>query len=388
MSKRDYYDVLGTKRDASADELKKAYRKLAMKFHPDRNPNDPESERKFKEINEAYDVLKDENKRASYDRFGHAAFEGGMGGGRGAGAGGFDFSGSFSDIFDDLFTEFTGGKRRGQAGGGAGAAESGGQRGADLRYNMQISLEDAFKGKQQNITLSTSVGCEECKGTGAEKGAAPVTCPTCQGAGRMRAQQGFFTIERTCHTCQGSGKIIEKPCKSCAGTGTTRKDKTLAVSIPSGVEDGTRIRLAGEGEAGFRGGPAGDLYIFLSIKQHRFFKRDGANIHCQVPVSMVAASLGGSVEVPTIDGSKVKVAIPEGTQTGAQFRLRSKGMSVLRSSSRGDMYIHVQVETPVNLSKKQKDLLRDFDNSGGGKNSPESAGFFDKVKELWDDLKE
>lgn len=379
MSKRDYYEVLGVKRDASAEEMKKAYRKLAMKYHPDRNPDDPEAEKKFKEINEAYDILKDENKRASYDRMGHAAFEGGMGGGRG----GFDFSGSFSDIFDDLFSDFTGGGRR--RGGGA---ETAAQRGADLRYNLQIALEDAFKGKQQNITVTTSVACDSCKGSGGEKGSPPVACPTCNGAGRLRGQQGFFTIERTCHTCQGTGKIIEKPCKTCAGTGATRKDKTLAVNIPAGVEDGTRIRLGGEGEAGFRGGPAGDLYIFLSIKPHRFFKRDGANLHCQVPVSMVNATLGGPVEAPTIDGGKVKVTIPEGTQTGAQFRLRGKGMSVLRSSSRGDMYIHVQVETPVNLNKKQKDLLKEFDSSGGGKNSPESAGFFDKVKELWDDLKE
>jgi len=383
MSKRDYYDALGVKRDATADELKKAYRKLAMKFHPDRNPDDPEAEKKFKEINEAYDVLKDENKRAAYDRMGHAAFEAGMGGG-GRGGGGFDFSSAFSDIFDDLFSDFSGGKRRG----GGGGAESSAQRGADLRYNLEISLEDAFKGKQQNITVSTSVTCGECSGSGGQKGSAPVACPTCQGAGRIRAQQGFFTIERTCHTCQGSGRIIEKPCKVCAGTGLTRKDKTLSVNIPAGVEDGTRIRLAGEGEAGFRGGPTGDLYIFLSIKPHRFFKRDGANIHCQIPVSMVTAALGGTVETPVIGGGKVKVTIPEGTQTGAQFRLRGKGMSVLRSSARGDMYIHAQVETPVNLNKKQKELLREFDGSGGATNSPESAGFFEKVKELWDDLKE
>ncbi len=384
MSKRDYYEVLGVDRNADAAALKKAYRKLAMKYHPDRNPDDEKAEVKFKEINEAYDVLKDEDKKAAYDRYGHSAFEGGMGGGKGAG--GFDFSGNFSDIFDDLFSEFTGGRRRGPQAGPDG--ESAGQRGADLRYNLQISLEDAFKGKQQNITISTSVACEGCNGTGGAKGTSPVTCPTCQGSGRIRAQQGFFTIERSCHTCQGTGKIIEKPCGKCAGTGLTRKDKTLSVNIPSGVEDGTRIRLAGEGEAGFRGGPAGNLYIFLSIKPHRLFQCEGPNIHCKVPVSMVTASLGGTIEVPTIDGGKVKVTIPEGTQTGAQFRLRSKGMSVLRSSSRGDMYIHAQVETPVNLSKKQKDILRDFDSTGGGKNSPESAGFFDKVKELWDDLKE
>jgi molecular chaperone DnaJ len=384
MAKQDYYEILGVARGADAADIKKAYRKLAMQYHPDRNQNDKAAEKKFKEINEAYDVLKDDDKRAQYDRFGHAAFEGGAGGRPGAGAAGFDFSGSFSDIFDDLFSEFTGGRRRG----GSGGEQQTAQRGADLRYNMQISLEDAFKGKQQNITISTSVSCGECNGSGGEKGSSPISCTTCQGSCIIRAQQGFFTIERTCHTCQGAGRIIEKPCRICAGSGTTRKDKTLSVSIPSGVEDGTRIRLSGEGEAGFRGGPAGDLYIFLSVKPHRIFRRDGANIHCQVPVSMVTAALGGSIEVPTIDGGKVKVAVPEGTQTGAQFRLRNKGMSVLRSSTRGDMYIHAQVETPVNLSKKQKDILRDFEHTGGGKNSPESSGFFDKVKELWDDLKE
>ena len=382
MSKRDYYEVLGVAKGASADEVKKAYRKLAMKYHPDKNPGDAEAEQKFKEINEAYDVLKDEQKKAAYDRFGHGAFDGGMGGGAGAGGGGFDFSGNFSDIFDDLFNEFSGARKRG--GGGQGAA----QRGSDLRYNMQISLEEAFKGKQENITITTSVTCESCDGSGGEKGSKPISCSTCGGRGSIRAQQGFFTVERSCHTCQGTGKIIEKPCKKCAGSGTVRKDKKLNVTIPSGVEEGTRIRLAGEGEAGFRGGPAGDLYIFLSVKPHRFFKRDGANIHCSVPITISTAALGGAIEVPTIDGGKVKVSIPEGTQTGHQFRLRGKGMAILRSKSRGDMFIHVTLETPVQLSKKQKEILRDFDQTGTIKNNPESSGFFDKVKEFWEDLKD
>lgn len=379
MSKRDYYEILGVERGADADAIKKAFRKLAMQYHPDRNAGNKEAEQRFKEINEAYDVLKDEQKRAAYDRFGHQAFEGGMGG---AGAGGFDFSGSFSDIFEDLFGEFTGQRRRGPGGGGAQARA----RGSDLRYNLQISLEDAFRGKQQTITLTTAVACDSCSGSGAEKGAEPVTCTTCSGRGKIRAQQGFFTVERTCHVCQGTGKIIENPCRKCAGTGTTRKDKSLAVNIPAGVEEGTRIRLAGEGEAGMRGGAPGDLYIFLSVKPHPLFRREGPNIHCNVPIAMTTAALGGNIEVPTIDGGRVKVTIPEGTQTGHQFRLRGKGMSVLRAPSRGDMYIHAQVETPMHLNKKQKDLLKEFDKTTGKDTSPESASFLDKVRDFWEDL--
>ncbi len=385
MTKEDYYSLLGVERTADEATLKKAYRKLAMQYHPDKNPGDAKAEQKFKEISEAYDVLKDPDKKAAYDRYGHAAFEGGMGGGRGASAG-FDFGGGFSDIFEDLFSDFTGGRRG--AGAGASAGSSGRRRGSDIRYNLQISLEDAFKGKKQDITLTTSVTCDACNGTGGEKGAQPVTCSACGGRGSVRAQQGFFTIERTCHVCQGTGKIIENPCRKCGGSGAVRKDRTLAVTIPAGVEEGTRIRLSGEGEAGYRGGPQGDLYLFLNVKPHPFFRREGADIHCTVPITFTTAALGGSVEVPTIEGSRVKVSIPEGTQTGHQFRLRGKGMSVLRSKSRGDMFVHARVETPVKLTKRQRELLQEFDQTSGSSTSPESYGFFDKVREFWEDLKD
>ncbi len=380
----DFYTTLGVSKSASEDDLKKAYRKLAMQYHPDKNQGNAEAEKKFKSINEAYDVLKDPQKRAAYDRFGHDAFSGGMGQGAGGGGfSGFSAGGSFSDIFEDLFSEFTG--RRG----GAGQAQSSAARGSDLRYNLDIELEDAFKGRQKTIKVTTSAACESCDGSGAQKGSTPETCTTCNGRGAVRAQQGFFTVERGCTTCQGTGKIIKNPCKTCAGSGRTRKEKSLSVSIPSGVEEGTRIRLAGEGEAGFRSGPAGDLYIFLSIKPHRIFKRDGANIYCGVPIPFSTATLGGHIEVPTIDGGRVKVTIPEGTQTGHQFRLKGKGMSVLRSTARGDMYIEVAVETPVNLSKKQRELLKEFDSASGGKTtSPESESFFSKVKDFWADLKQ
>lgn len=384
----DYYKTLGVSRDAGDAEIKKAYRKLAMQYHPDKNPGDALAEKKFKDINEAYDVLKDEQKRAAYDRYGHAAFEAGMGGGAGGGAhgaAGFDFTGNFADIFDDLFGEFTGNRGR-RPGGGAGSG--GAARGADLRYNLDISLEDAFRGKQQTIKITTSVTCDSCEGSGAAKGTAPENCPTCNGMGKIRAQQGFFTIERTCHTCQGTGKIIKTPCKACAGTGKQRKERSLSVNIPAGVEEGTRIRLAGEGEAGFRGGPNGDLYIFVSVRLHKLFRREGANLFCKVPLKFTTAALGGAIEVPTIEGGRVKVNIPAGTQSGHQFRLRGKGMSVLRSAARGDMYIEVAVETPVRLSKKQKELLQEFDKSAGKESNPESESFFTRVKEFWEDLKE
>lgn len=378
---QDYYQLLGVERGADEAELKKAYRKLAMQYHPDRNPGDAEAEKKFKEISEAYDVLKDDQKRAAYDRYGHAAFTGGGGGPQ---AGGFDFSSNFSDIFEDLFGNFTG--ARGRGGNNAGA--SGAARGADLRYNLDVGLDDAFKGKQQPIKITTSVACESCNGSGAEKGTSPEECPTCSGMGKVRAQQGFFTIERTCHTCQGTGKIIKNACKSCAGTGKNRKERTLSVNIPAGVEEGTRIRLSGEGEAGFRGGPAGDLYIFISVKPHPIFKRDGANIYCRVPLKFTTATLGGSIEVPTIEGGRVKVNIPAGTQTGHQFRLKGKGMTVLRSPNRGDMYIEVQLETPVKLNKRQKEIIEELDRTATKESSPESEGFFARVKEFWEDLKE
>lgn len=376
--KKDFYEILGVAKTATDEELKKAYRKLAMQLHPDRNPGDKKAEEKFKEASHAYDILSDPQKRAAYDRMGHAAFEGGMGGAGGAGgfgAGGFDFSGSFSDIFEDLFGGAFGG------GGGGRRSQQQAARGADMRYNLQISLEDAFKGKTESIKVSTNVTCDVCSGSGAEKGSKPETCTTCHGAGRVRSSQGFFTVERTCASCQGSGKIIKNPCKNCAGTGRVRKDKTLSVNIPAGVEEGTRIRLAGEGEAGARGGQTGDLYIFLSIKPHPIFERDGADIHCHVPIKMTTAILGGSVEMPTIDGGRVKVTIPEGTQNGHQFRVKGKGFSVLRSSHRGDMYLHAQVETPTKLSKKQKDMLKEFDKEDGH-TSPQSEKFFSKIKEF------
>ncbi|EKV30436.1 Chaperone protein DnaJ [Caenispirillum salinarum AK4] len=382
MSKRDYYEVLGVSKGAGADELKKAYRKQAMKYHPDRNPGDAEAEARFKELNEAYDVLKDDQKRAAYDRFGHGAFEGGMGG-AGAGAGGFsDFSSAFGGGFADIFDEMFGGGMR-----GGGRGRGGPARGHDLRYNMDITLEEAFHGKKATIQVPTGVQCEACDGSGAKSGSGVSNCGTCGGIGRVRAQQGFFTIERTCPTCGGEGQVIKDPCGECGGTGRQHKEKTLEVTVPAGVEDGTRIRLAGEGEAGMRGAPPGDLYIFLTIKPHRIFQRDGANIMCRVPIPMTTAALGGSIEVPAIDGTKARVTIPAGTQTGQQFRLKGKGMSVLRSPLRGDMFIEAAVETPVNLTKRQKELLEEFAEAGGEKDqSPESSGFFKRVKELWDDL--
>src|SRR5436853_554360 len=326
MAKQDFYEVLGVSKSATGDELKRAYRKLAMKHHPDRNPGDKNAEQKFKEISEAYDILKDDQKRAAYDRFGHAAFE--QGGGRGPGD--FGFSGGFADIFDEMFGEFMGGGRRGGQGGPS--------RGSDLRYNLEISLEESFRGKQTTVRVQTLVACDQCKGSGAEAGSKPITCPTCHGRGRVRAQQGFFTIERTCAACQGAGRVIDNPCKACAGQGRTRREKTLSVNIPPGVEDGTRIRLAGEGEAGPRAAAAGDLYIFVSIAQHAIFQRDGANIFCRVPIPITTAALGGTIEVPTVEGSRTRVTVPPGPQSGHQFRLRGRGRRVLRPNLRGAMY--------------------------------------------------
>src|SRR5947207_3803127 len=377
MAKQDFYDILGVAKSADADELKRAYRKLAMQFHPDRNAGDKTAEQKFKDINEAYDVLKDDQKRAAYDRFGHAAFEN-----RSRGPSDFPFGGGFSGGFADIFEEMFGamGGRRSQAGP---------SRGSDLRYNLEVSLEDAFRGKQTTIRVATFAQCDTCKGNGAEPGTRPTTCRTCQGHGRVRRQQGFFSIERTCPTCQGSGQTIDKPCKSCGGQGRVRREKTLSVNIPPGVEDGTRIRLAGEGEIGLRGAAPGDLYIFVSITSHAIFQRDGANIFCRVPIPFTTAALGGTIEVPTVEGNRTRVTVPAGTQSGHQFRLRGKGMTVLRSPVRGDMYIQAIVETPVNLTKRQQELLRELEKAGENrKTNPESEGFFARVKEFFEDLRE
>lgn len=380
MAKRDYYDVLGVARGASADEIKKAYRTKAKELHPDRNADNPDAESQFKEANEAYEVLKDAEKKAAYDRFGHAAFESGMGGGGrpgGYGANQGDFASAFSDVFDDLFGDFMGGR-----GGGRGRAA----RGADLRYNLRVTLEEAYSGLQKTINVPTSVACSSCSGSGAEGGAEPQTCPTCSGMGKVRAQQGFFTVERTCPTCGGLGQIIKNPCKACSGQGRVHKDRALSVNIPAGVETGTRIRLAGEGEAGMRGGPSGDLYIFIEVAKHELFERENTNLFCRVPVSMTTAALGGDIEVPTIDGGRSRVKIPAGSQSGRQMRLRSKGMPALRGGQEGDMFIELAVETPVNLTNRQKELLREFE-AMSEDNNPESKSFFSSVKTFWDSMK-
>ncbi len=383
MAKADFYETLGVGRTADEKELKSAFRKLAMKYHPDKNPDDSEAEKKFKEINEAYETLKDPQKRAAYDRFGHAAFEqGGMGGGGfGGGGGGFAGGGGFSDIFEDIFGEMMGGGRGGRA-----RSTGGRERGADLRYNMEISLEEAFTGKTAQIRVPTSITCEVCTGSGAKPGTQPKTCATCQGSGRVRAAQGFFSIERTCPTCHGRGQTISDPCTKCSGQGRVTEERSLSVSIPSGIEDGTRIRLQGEGEAGLRGGPSGDLYIFLSVKPHEFFQRDGADLYCSVPISMTTAALGGTFDVVTLDGTKSRVTVPEGTQAGKQFRLKAKGMPVLRSTQVGDLYIQIQIETPQKLTKRQRELLQEFDQLSSKENNPESTGFFARMKDFFDTL--
>jgi molecular chaperone DnaJ len=369
--KRCYYDTLGCQKGANAQEIKSAFRKAAMDCHPDRNPGDHTAEVRFKEVNEAYDVLKDNQKRAAYDRFGHAAFENGM---NGRGPSGFDFASSFTDVFDDLFGEFMGGRRARRQ-----------NRGGDFRYNLTITLEESFKGRKAHIKVPTAVACEGCGGTGAEPGTKAEQCPSCSGVGKVRAQQGFFTIERTCPNCRGTGRIIRNPCKACTGAGHVQKERTLAVDIPSGVEEGTRIRLSGEGQGGFNGGPPGDLYIFVAIAPHDLFQRDGHDLYCRCPVPFVTAALGGAVEVPTLDGGRTKVTLPDGTQSGRQFRLRGKGMPVMRGGGmHGDLYVEVTVETPVKLSKKQKDLLREFENACEGCGThPESEGFLAKIKEFW-----
>ncbi len=377
MSKRCYYESLEVERTVDEGGLKAAFRKLAMKCHPDRNPGDHTAEVRFKEINEAYEVLKDPDKRAAYDRFGHAAFERGMGGG-GHGFGN-DFASTFSDIFEDLFG--MGGGRRGQGQG------TGRERGQDLRYNMEITLEEAFGGQDRAISASRRRSPAKSVPAPAPRLApSRISARLASGAGKIRHAQGFFTLERTCPVCHGRGQTIENPCPDCSGAGRVTRERTLSVNIPAGVEDGTRIRLAGEGEAGVRGGPPGDLYIFLSLATHAFFQRDGADLYCRVPISMVTASLGGDFEVPTIDGGKAKVKIPAGTQSGGRFRLSGKGMPVLRAKQTGDMYVQVTVETPQKLSKKQRELLVEFEKLSSKENQPESAGFLSRVKEFLDGL--
>jgi molecular chaperone DnaJ len=374
MSKRDYYEVLGLARGASEQDIKSAFRRLAKKYHPDANQGDPNSEKRFKEVNEAYEVLKDPQKRAAYEQFGHAAFEGG-----GPGPGGFgpEFASSMEDIFENFFGDFMGG-RRGARG------RPGHERGSDLRYNMEISLQEAYHGKTAEIVVPTSVGCETCSGSGAKPGTTPSSCSTCGGYGKVRASQGFFTIERTCPACQGRGEVIDDPCEDCNGLGRVARERTLSINIPAGVEDGTRIRLAGEGEVGLRSGPPGDLYIFLSIKPDPFFQRDGSDVFCRVPISMVKAALGGHIDVPTLEETVTRVKIPPGTESGKQFRLKGKGMPVLRTKMMGDMYIQVDVETPKNLTKRQRELLEEFEKESKSDTSPESAGFFAKVKDFFE----
>jgi molecular chaperone DnaJ len=387
MAKRDFYEVLGVQKGADEKALKTAYRNLAKKLHPDANHGSKETDAKFKELNEAYDVLKDPQKKAAYDRFGHQAFENGGGQRPGGGGPGFgpEFNSSMSDIFEDLFGDFMGGQRGGAAGqrGRAGARGNGATRGSDLRYNLEINLTEAYSGKSATVRVPTSISCDACKGSGAKPGTQPKTCGTCGGAGAVRSQSGFFTVERACPTCAGRGQVIADPCNSCGGQGRVNKERNLNVAIPAGVEDGTRIRMTGEGEAGLRGGPAGDLYIFISMRAHEFFQRDGADLYCKVPISMSTAALGGEIEVPTIDGKKARVTIPDGAQNGKQFRLKAKGMPVLRSAQHGDMYIQVSVETPVNLTRRQRELMQEFDKEARN-NSPESEGFFAKAKAFWD----
>ena len=377
MSKRDYYEILGCSKTASESELKKAFRSKAKELHPDRNSGNSAATEKFKKVNEAYDILKDPEKRAAYDRYGHAAFDGSMGGGfSSGGSSNGDFASAFSDVFEDLFGDFMGG------GNSRSNSSQRANRGADLRYNMQISLKHAFSGKKTNIDVPTSVSCDTCQGTGAQSGAAPTSCPTCSGIGKVRAQQGFFTVERTCPTCAGKGQIIKNPCRLCSGQGRVDKSKKLSVNIPPGVETGTRIRLAGEGEAGIRGGQPGDLYIFIEVEKHSIFEREGNDLFCRIPITMTTAALGGDMEVPTLDGGKTRVKIPQGSQNNKQLRLKGKGMPSIRGSSKGDLYIEILVETPVNLNAEQIQLLKQFENSCKD-NNPANKDFFSKVKNFW-----
>jgi len=399
MTPKDYYETLEVAKGASADEIKKAYRKKAMKYHPDKNPGDKEAEKKFKEINAAYDVLKDPQKKAAYDRLGHAAFDA-TGGNSASGNGfnGFSSSGfsGFGDIFEEMFGDFMGGGGNASGFTGSGRRQStrgynqanAAQRGADLSFEMNITLEEAFEGASKEIKIPTWEQCDVCAGSGAAEGTKADICDTCGGTGRIRSQQGFFTVERTCPSCGGAGQTIKSPCPNCRGHGRVRREKTLKISIPAGIESETRMRLSGEGEAGTRGGPSGDLYVFMNIKPHRYFKRDGADLYCRVPTPIHIMALGGTIEVPTIEGKRLKVTVPEGTQTNQQFRMKDKGMSIMRSGKRGDMFVEVITETPVNLTKRQKELMQEFVKEGSSKNTPKSEGFFDKMKGFWEDMKD
>ena len=375
MADKDFYEILGVQKNASDEEIKKSYRKLAMKYHPDRNKDDKESERKFKEATAAYEALKDPERRAAYDQYGHDAFrQGGMGGGQGFG----DFGGGFSDIFEEFFGGGFGGSSR----------QRGPQRGNDLRYNMAVTLQEAFNGKKSKIRIPSYEGCDLCSGTGSVDKSGPSTCSTCGGQGKVRSTQGFFSIERPCPTCGGEGSSIKNPCLKCSGTGQVKKQKTISVTIPAGVDTGTRIRISGEGEPGQRGAGNGDLYIFVEVQKDKLFEREEANIFCQIPISITTAILGGDVDVPTIEGKKARLNIPPGTQSETQFRLKNKGMSILRQTRRGDMYVETNVEIPVNLNNKQKAILQEFEKEGGTskKHSPKSQSFFSKLKEVWEDL--
>lgn len=376
MSKRDYYEVLGVAKDASERDVKKAYKRLAMKYHPDRTAGDKDLETKFKEVKEAYEILTDSQKRQMYDQYGHAAFEQGGGGGGGFGGGHGDFGDVFGDVFGDIF------------GGGGGRRQSRQQRGADLRYNMDLSLEEAVRGKEVEIKVPTWVSCDPCDGSGAKAGSKPKTCTTCHGAGQVQMRQGFFAVQQTCPTCQGTGQIISDPCNSCHGQGRVEKTKTLSVKIPAGVDTGDRIRLSGEGEAGVHGAPAGDLYVQVSVREHRIFERDGNNLYCEVPIGFTTAALGGEIEVPTLDG-RAKLKIPAESQTGKMFRMRGKGVKSVRSGAVGDLICKVVIETPVKLNERQRELLQELEQSmgkDGSKNRPKEKGFFDGVKKFFDDL--
>lgn len=376
MSKRDYYEILGVERDISEKDLKKAYRRVAMKFHPDRNPDDKEAEEKFKEASEAYEILSDSQKRAAYDQYGHAGVDQQAGGG-GFGGG----NGNFSDIFGDVFGDIFGG------GGGGGRGRGGPARGSDLRYTLELDLEDAVKGTSVKIRVPTLVGCDTCDGSGAKAGTKPVSCTTCGGVGQVRMQQGFFSVQQTCPNCRGKGSIISDPCGDCHGQGRTEETKTLSVKVPSGVDTGDRIRLSGEGEAGTDGGPSGDLYVQVSVKEHEIFERDGKNLYCDVPIGFVDAALGGEIDVPTLDG-RVKLKVPTETQTGKMFRLRGKGVTPVRGGGAGDLMCRVTVETPVNLSNKQKEILKEFKASmKGDKNSPKQSSWFEGMKNFFGDMK-